>query len=73
MANSAFREGPVDSLEEIRVREMQVPRGRRDVGMAHQALDDVDVLSPAHEARGVGVAPPVGEVPTGHARRGPGL
>ncbi len=66
-ALSAFRESPVDSIDEVRVREMQVPTCGRDVGMAHQALDDVDVHAPAHEARGVGVTPPVGEVPTGHA------
>ena len=52
---------------------MQVPACGRDVGMAHQALNDVDVLAPAHEARGVGVTPTVWVVPTGHARSGPGL
>ena len=41
--------------------------------MAHETLDDVDVLAPAHEARGIAVTPPVSKVPTGHARRGPGL
>jgi hypothetical protein len=35
---------------------MQVARSRRDVGMAHQPLDDVDVLVPPYEARGIGVA-----------------
>src|ERR1039458_1568194 len=43
------------------------------VGVAHQSLDDVDVLAPAHEARGIAVAPPVSKVPTGRSRRGPGL
>ena len=52
---------------------MQVPVCGRDVGVAHQALDDVDVLAPAHEARGVGLTPPVCKVPTGHSRRSPGL
>jgi hypothetical protein len=41
--------------------------------MAHQSLNDVNVLAPAHEARGIGVTPPVSKVPTGHGRRGPGL
>ncbi len=41
--------------------------------MAHQALDDVDVLSPAHEARGVGVPPAVWVVAAVHARSSPGL
>ena len=49
---------------------MQVPRYRRDVRVAHEALHDVDVLSPAHEARSVAVTPPV-RMPTGHARRVP--
>jgi len=40
--------------------------------VAHQSLDDVDVLAP-DEARGVAVTPPVSKVPTGHASRGPGL
>ena len=65
---SALGERPVNSLEEVGVREVQVPRGRGDVGMAHQALNDVDVLSPAHEARRIGMTPAVGVVPTGHAR-----
>jgi hypothetical protein len=52
---------------------MQVPTCGRDVGMAHQTLDDADVFCPAHEARGIAVTPPVGKVPSGHARRSPGL
>ena len=52
---------------------MQVSRGRRDVGVAHQSPDDVNVLAPAHEGSGIGLAPAVGMVPTGHVRRGPGL
>jgi hypothetical protein len=40
---------------------------------AHQAPDYVDVLSRAHEDRGMAVTPPVGKVPTDCARRGPGL
>ena len=36
-------------------------------------LDDVNVLAPAHEARGIAVRPPVSKVPSGHSRRGPGL
>jgi hypothetical protein len=71
--DSALWERPVDGGEEIGVLEMQVSRGRRDAGMAHQALDDVDVLAPAHKARGIALTPAVGEVPSGHARRGPGL
>lgn len=51
---SAFRKGPVDGFEKIGVNQVQVARGRSDVGMAHHVLDDVDVLTPAHEARGVG-------------------
>jgi len=45
---------------------MQVARGHRNVGMAHQALHDVDVLTPTHEARGITVTPTVGKVPAGH-------
>ncbi len=41
--------------------------------MSHESLDDVDVLAPTHEACGIGMAPPVGKVPTGHARRDPRL
>src|SRR5271157_5984270 len=44
-----------------------------NVGMAHQALDNVDVHAPAKEVRSVAVTPPVGKVPTAHARRSPGL
>ncbi len=65
---SVFWERPVDGFEEVRVRQVQVPRGRRDVGMAHEALDDVYVLTPTHEARGVGVPPAVWVVPAGHTR-----
>ena len=65
---SAFRERPVDSIEEVRVGQVQVPRGRRDVRVADEALHDVDVLSGAHEARRAGVTPAVWVVPTGHAR-----
>ena len=72
-ALSTWRERPVEGRKEVRVGEMQVPRGRGDVGMAHQTLDDVDLLAPAHEARGVGVTPAVWVVPTRHARRGPAL
>ena len=39
--------------------------------MAHQALDDTDVLTPAHKARGIGVTPAVRVVPAGQA--GPGI
>ena len=52
---------------------MKAARGRRDVGVAHQALDDMDVLASALEARGVAVAPSVGEVPTAYARQSSGL
>jgi hypothetical protein len=44
-----------------------------DVAMAHQSLDDVDVLSPAHEARGVVVPPPLSKVPTGQSCPSPSL
>jgi hypothetical protein len=64
----ALREGPVNGGEKIGILEIQVSRRRRDVGMAHQALDDADVLAPAHQARGIAVAPSVREMPTGHAR-----
>ena len=72
-AASAFWESPINSGKEVSVREMQVSRGGRDVGVAHQALDDVEVLSPADEARRIAVTPAVSKVLTGHARRGPGL
>ena len=61
---SAFWERPVDGGQEVCIGQVKVARGRRDVGVAHQALDDVDVLASAHEARGVAVTPTVGEVPT---------
>ena len=35
---------------------MQVSRRCGDVGTAHAALHDVDVLAPAHEARGIAIA-----------------
>lgn len=50
-----------------------MPCGRRDVGVACQTLHDVDVLSPADEARGVSVTSPVWVMPPGHARRSAGL
>ena len=52
---------------------MQVPRGRGDVRVTYQSLDNVDVLAPAHEGSGVGVTPTVWVVAAGDARRGPGL
>ena len=54
--DSAFRKRPVEGGEKIGGYKMQVARSRRDVGMAHQPLDDVDVLVPPYEARGIGVA-----------------
>jgi hypothetical protein len=59
---------PGRRLEKIGVNQVQVPRGRRDVGMSHQTLDDMDVLAPAHEARGIGMPASMRKVPTGHAR-----
>jgi hypothetical protein len=56
-ALSARGKRPVDGGEEVRVREVQVPACGHDVGMAHQALDDVDVLATADEARRIAVAP----------------
>jgi hypothetical protein len=41
--------------------------------MTHQALDHVKVHATADEARGIAVTPAMSKVPTGHARRGPGL
>jgi hypothetical protein len=41
--------------------------------VAHQSLDDVNVLATAHEGSGIAMAPAVGMVPTGHVRLGPGL
>jgi len=63
----------IDGVEEIRVRQVKAALCRRDVGMAHETLDDADVLSPTHQACGIAVAPLVGKVPTGDTRRGPGL
>ncbi len=64
--DSVFWERPRDGGKEVSVRQVQIPRGRSDVGMAQQALDDVDVHAPAHEARVIGVTPPMSKVPTGH-------
>ena len=47
------------------VRQALVARGGGDVEVAHQTLDDVDVLTSLDEARGIGVAPAVREVLTG--------
>ena len=52
----------VHGVGEVGVGEVQVPGGRGDVGVAEEALDDVDVHAAAQEAGGVGVAPAVGEV-----------
>ena len=52
---------------------MQIPGCGRDAGMTHEALDDVDIHAPAHEARGVAVTPPVRVMSTGHACQRPGL
>jgi hypothetical protein len=46
---------------------MQVPACGRDVGVAHESLDDVDILASAHEARGIAVTPPVSKVSTVYA------
>ena len=51
---------------------MQVARRGGDVGMPEQALDDVDVGTAPQQARGVGVAPAVGEVATTHPGPGAG-
>jgi hypothetical protein len=51
---------------------MQVSRGRRNVGVAHEALDDIDVLALANEARRIAVTPPVGKVPTTYTGRSQG-
>jgi hypothetical protein len=61
---SAFWERPVDGGQEVCIGQVKVARGRRDVGVTHQSLDDVDVLAAAHEARGVAVTPTVGVAPT---------
>ena len=53
---------------------MQIPACGRDVGMAHQALDNVNVLAPADEALGIGVTPPsrlIGMGPCGGTSSGP--
>ncbi len=55
-AVSALWERQIYGGEEIGVRQVQVPG---HVGVAHQALHDVDVLAAAHEARGVGMPPAV--------------
>ena len=65
---SAFWKSPIDGGKQIGVREVQVSRGRGDVGMAHKALHYMDVLATADEARRIAVTPAVSEVPSGHAR-----
>jgi hypothetical protein len=41
---------------------VQVARGRGDVGVAHQTLDDVDVFASSAESRGLGMTSVVGEL-----------
>ena len=52
----------VHGVGEVGVGEVQIQSGRGDVGVAEQALNDVDVRAPAQLARGVGVPPAVREM-----------
>ena len=52
---------------------MQVSGCRGEVGIAREALHDVDVLAAVHKACGMAGSLPVGKVPFGLAHRGSGI
>ena len=72
-SSSRSRKRLIDGGEQVGVGEVQIPGRRRDVGVSHQTLDDVDVHAAPDEARGVGVPPAVREVPPREACATPGM